>query len=52
VRDPATAGGARFVKHQIDADSGVGTQFWTGALDGNARPDIVVANKHGVFVFQ
>jgi len=51
VRDPAAAGGARFVKHQVDADSGVGTQLWTGALDGDARPDIVVGNKHGVFVF-
>ena len=51
VRDPAAPGGARFVKHQVDADSGVGTQLWTGALDGDARPDIVVGNKHGVFVF-
>jgi len=51
VRDSSAPGGARFVKHEIDADSGVGTQFWTGALDGDAHPDIAVANKHGVFVF-
>ena len=51
VRDPAAAGGARFVKHEIDADSGVGTQFWTGDLDGDTHADIAVGNKHGAFVF-
>ena len=51
VRDKSAPGGARFTKHEIDADSGVGTQFWTGALDGDTRTDIAVANKHGVFVF-
>jgi hypothetical protein len=51
VREASAPGGARFVKHEIDADSGVGTQFWTGALDGDAQTDIAVANKHGVFVF-
>jgi len=51
VRDKAAPGGARFVKHEIDADSGVGTQFWTGDLDGDGRVDIVTANKHGAFVF-
>ncbi|MFZ9914176.1 MAG: FG-GAP repeat domain-containing protein [Phycisphaerales bacterium] len=43
---------ARFVKHTIDDDSGVGTQFWTGDLNGDGKPDIAVANKHGVFVFE
>ncbi len=51
VRDEAAPGGARFVKHEIDADSGVGTQLWTGRLDDDDREDIVVGNKHGVFVF-
>lgn len=51
VRDGAAPGGARFVKHEIDADSGVGTQFWTGDLDGDAHPDVAIGNKHGAFVF-
>ena len=50
VRDAAAPGAARFVQHRIDEDSGVGTQFWTGDLDGDGRPDVVVGNKHGVFV--
>ena len=44
-------GGARYVKHLIDADSGVGTQFFTGKVNQDGKPDIVIANKHGVFVF-
>ena len=52
VRDVSAPGGARFVKHEIDNDSGVGTQFWTGTLADKAKPAIVTANKHGVFVFQ
>ena len=44
-------GGATFVPHQVDRDSGIGTQFWTGDLDGDGRVDIVTANKHGVFAF-
>ncbi len=45
-------GGATFVPHQVDRDSGVGTQFWTGPLTNKAKPAIITANKHGVFVFQ
>jgi hypothetical protein len=44
-------GGAAYVPHLIDADSGVGTQFWTGDLNKDGKTDVVVANKHGVFVF-
>ena len=51
VRDASSPGGARFEKREIDADSGVGTQFWTGFLDADDKPDIVVCNKHGAFVF-
>jgi urease alpha subunit len=36
---------------EIDGDSGVGTQFWTGPIDADARTDIAVANNQGVFVF-
>jgi hypothetical protein len=44
-------GGASYRPVKIDGDSGVGTQFWTGPIDADARHDIAVANKHGVFVF-
>jgi len=39
-----------FVPHQIDNDSGIGTQFWVGDFNGDKLPDIVVANKKGVFL--
>lgn len=37
--------------HKIDDASGVGTQFAIGDLNGDKRPDIVVGNKKGGFVF-
>jgi len=45
------AGAATFVPRRIDSDSGVGTQFFAGKVNQDAKPDIVIANKHGVFVF-
>ena len=45
------SGGASFIKHLVDADSGVGTQLTTAHINKDAKPDIVIANKHGVFVF-
>jgi len=44
-------GGASYAPHLIDEDSGVGTQFWTGDLRKDGKTAVVVANKHGVFVF-
>lgn len=41
-----------FLPHQIDNDSGIGTQFEVGDLNGDKLPDIVVANKKGVSVFE
>jgi putative membrane-bound dehydrogenase-like protein len=59
-RDPAVLywfetvrenGGARFVPHRIDIDSGVGTQVVTGDLNSDQLPDIVVGSKKGTFAF-
>jgi hypothetical protein len=41
----------KWVKHEIDNDSGVGTQFVIADLNGDKRPDIVTSNKKGVHVF-
>jgi len=45
-------GKVRWIRHQIDDDSGVGTQFEVVDLNRDGRPDIVVANKKGVFLFR
>jgi VCBS repeat protein len=41
----------KWIKHEIDNDSGVGTQFTVADLNNDKRPDIVTSNKKGVFVF-
>ena len=45
------AGTVRWVRHTIDADSGVGTQFVVADINGDKRLDVVTSNKKGVFVF-
>ncbi len=40
-----------FTPHLIDDDSGVGTQFEVCDVNGDGLPDIIIANKKGVFVF-
>jgi hypothetical protein len=42
----------RFVPHEIDDDSGIGTQFTVTDINGDKLLDIVTANKKGVFVFE
>ncbi len=44
-------GSAQFVPHQIDSDSGVGTQVAATDLNGDKLPDVIVGNKKGSFVF-
>ena len=44
-------GGAEFIPHKVDDDSGVGTQVHAVDLNKDGTPDIVVGNKKGVFVF-
>jgi hypothetical protein len=46
------AGGAvDWVPHLIDDDSGVGRQVGLGDVNGDGRPDVVIGNKQGTFVF-
>ncbi|MCE5267798.1 MAG: VCBS repeat-containing protein [Planctomycetaceae bacterium] len=44
-------GGAEFVPHQIDDNSGVGTQVTAVDLNGDKIPDVIVSNKKGTFLF-
>ena len=44
-------GGAAFVPHLIDDNSGVGTQVSPREVNGDKKMDVVVSNKKGVFVF-
>jgi hypothetical protein len=37
--------------HQIDDDSGIGTQFATQDVNGDGLPDVIISNKRGVFLF-
>jgi hypothetical protein len=41
----------KWVRHIIDEDSGVGTQFVVQDVNGDGLLDIVTANKNGVFLF-
>ncbi len=50
-RAERSATGVTFTPSLIDDDSGVGTQLTVGDIDGNGRPDIVVSNKKGAFLF-
>lgn len=42
--------GVDWVPFKIDDDSGVGTQVIAADLNGDKYPDVVVANKKGIFV--
>ena len=44
-------GGVDFVPYLIDDDSGVGTQVVAQDLNGDGLPDVMVANKKGMFIF-
>lgn len=42
---------AKFIGHRIDDASGVGTQVMAGDINGDKKPDVVVGNKRGAYVF-
>ncbi len=44
-------GEVKWVKHEIDNDSGVGTQFTIADMNGDKLPDVITSNKKGVYVF-
>ena len=39
-------------KHEIDAESGVGTQFTVADVNGDGLLDVVTSNKKGTFLFE
>lgn len=41
-----------FTEHQIDNDSGAGLNITIHDMNGDRKPDIVIANKNGVFLFE
>ncbi|NBO66218.1 MAG: VCBS repeat-containing protein, partial [Acidobacteria bacterium] len=42
------AGQVEWVRHEIDNDSGIGTQFLVIDLNRDKRLDVVTSNKQGV----
>ena len=46
-----TGGKPEFILHEIDNDSGVGTQFEVVDMNADGKLDIVTSNKKGVYVF-
>jgi hypothetical protein len=44
-------GKATYTPHLIDDNSGVGVQVVAGDITGNGKPDIVIGNKKGSFLF-
>ena len=38
------------IPHIFDNDSGVGTQVTVADLNDDKRPDVIVANKQGIFI--
>lgn len=50
-RSGGAGGAVTWVRHDIDNDSGVGTEFAIADVNGDNKLDIVVSNKKGLFVF-
>jgi hypothetical protein len=48
----AKDGVTSFTVHRIDNDSGIGTQFFVGDVNGDKLPDIAISNKKGVYLIE
>ncbi|MCG8586755.1 MAG: FG-GAP-like repeat-containing protein, partial [Pirellulales bacterium] len=44
-------GSVEYIPYLIDDDSGVGTQFAVGDVNGDGNPDVVIGNKKGGYAF-
>lgn len=44
-------GKVEWLRHEIDNDSGVGTQFTVADVNRDGLPDVVTSNKKGVYLF-
>ncbi|MBQ6109254.1 MAG: VCBS repeat-containing protein, partial [Thermoguttaceae bacterium] len=44
-------GKAGFIPHQIDDDSGVGTQITIADINKDGKPDVISGNKKGLSIF-
>lgn len=44
-------GGVDWVPYLIDGDSGIGRQIGVADVNGDGRPEIIIGNKKGTFVF-
>ena len=42
----------QWIPHQIDDNSGIGNNFEVEDMNADKRPDIIVSNKKGVFIFE
>ena len=51
-RSKAATASSTFTPHEIDDDSGIGTQFAVADINGDGLLDIIISNKKGVFVFE
>ena len=47
-----TAGTAQWKRHEIDHNSGIGTQFEVADVNGDGLIDIIASNKKGVHYFE
>jgi hypothetical protein len=50
VEPGGKAGEVKFVPHQVDDNSGVGTQVVAEDISGDGKADIIVGNKKGAFL--